>query len=248
MKPGLKITLYVVLTSLAIWTSVGFVRAYRTSTQAVAQPADSDSDVRRSVRDPEAQHRMGVYGFGAVVCLIGLGLLLSRDATGWFAHQATDFLYNDNAVGVHNPDYDHAEEMALQGDYMEAIRLLREFLKANPREIYAQIRIAEIYENELKNYLAAALEYEEVLKHKFNADRWGWAAIHLTNLYSGKLDKPEAALTWLRKIAEDIPNTGPARKARERLGLPEPTDTPAEPQPAAGGTGGLPPGFSPKKR
>lgn len=246
MKPWLKLTLYLVLSAMAVWLAYGFVQGYRASTRAASQPAEADPDARRTVHDVDAQHRMAVCGFAGFVCLAALGFLLSRDVSRWFAHQATDFLYNDNAVGVHNPDYDHAEQMALQGDYMEAIRLLREFLGANPREIYAQIRIAEIYENELKNYLAAALEYEEVLKHQFNADRWGWAAIHLTNLYSGKLDKPDLALAWLRRIAEETPNTGPASKARERLGLPDPADEPIEPP--ASGSGGLPPGFSPKKR
>ena len=40
----------------------------------------------------------------------------------------------------------------------------REYLNKHPREQYVALRIAEIYEENLNNPLAAALEYEEVLK------------------------------------------------------------------------------------
>ena len=56
---------------------------------------------------------------------------------------------------------------------------MREYLLKNPREQHVSLRIAEIYEKDLANPLAAALEYEEVLKQKLPAERWGWAAIHL---------------------------------------------------------------------
>ena len=60
---------------------------------------------------------------------------------------------------------------------------MRDYYNKNPREVHVALRIAEIYEKDLNNHLAAALEYEEVLKKKLPAERWGWAAIHLVNLY-----------------------------------------------------------------
>jgi hypothetical protein len=100
-------------------------------------------------------------------------------------------------------------------------------VKKHPRELYAALRIAEIYEKDLKNPLAAALEYEEVLKHRFTTERWGWAAIHLCNLYS-KLNQSDKAVALLRRIADEYPKTGAAKKARSRLGIAEP-----EPEAAA---------------
>ncbi len=247
MKPWLKITLYTVLAGLLVWTTTGFIRSYRlaTATTSVTNTEGETASIR--VNNKEAQSRMSMFGFGGLLAVLGLGLMLSRDISHWFATRTTDFLYNDNLEGMQNPDFDRAEAAAMQGNYMDAVGMLRDFLKKNPREIYAQIRIAEIYENELKNYLAAALEYEDLLQHKFNGDRWGWAAIHLANLYSGKLDKPDQTLAWLRRIATEYPETGPAKKARERLGLPETGSLPP-PQEPPPSSGGLPPGFSPKKR
>ena len=45
----------------------------------------------------------------------------------------------------------------------------------------------------------------------------GWAAIHLCNLYSGKLGETEKALELLRRVAEECPDTTPGEKARDRL-------------------------------
>ncbi len=101
--------------------------------------------------------------------------------------------------------------------------MLRDYLKKNPRELHAALRIAEIYEKDLKNYLAAALEYEEVLKHKLPPERWGWAAIHLCNLYS-KLNHQDKTLNLLHRIVNEYPKTAAAKKARTRLGLAEPEE------------------------
>jgi hypothetical protein len=65
------------------------------------------------------------------------------------------------------------------------------------------------------------LEYEEILKQKLPDERWGWAAVHLCNLYS-KLNQQDKARDLLKRIAEEYPNTAAAKKARSHLGLSEP--------------------------
>ena len=110
---------------------------------------------------------------------------------------------------------------------MEAIEMMRDYLKKNPREQYVALRIAEIYEKDFRNFLAAALEYEEVLKHKLASERWGWSAIHLCNLYT-KLGREDDHNKLLERIVKEYPKTAAAKKARSRLGIPEPED-PVEP-------------------
>ena len=157
---------------------------------------------------------------------------------------------------MRDPEYDEAEAIWANGDYLDSIQLMRDYYKRNPREVHVALRIAEIYESNLGNYLAAALEYEEVLKKPLPSERWGWAAVHLSNIYSGKLNKIEDATKLLRRIVDEYGQTAAAKKARERLGIPEPVPPPEpepepEPEPIRVETPkqpqhNLPPGFRPK--
>jgi tetratricopeptide (TPR) repeat protein len=207
--------------------------------------------------------RMGLWLGLLILSLIGLGLLIAGDVSHYLGERALKTLYNDEGEGLKNPEYEQAEETWAKGDHLEAIRMMREYLQNNPREQHVAIRIAEIYEKDLNNALAAALEYEEVLKHKLPGERWGWAAIHLCNLYF-RLNQEPKALDLLRRIVTEYPNVAAAEKARKRLeqlgelppdgaaatGGEENTSNTARP---AGGqqgnpsTSNLPPGFRPKK-
>lgn len=198
---------------------------------------------------------MGVF----VLSLVGLGLLIASDVSQYFGNRALKALYNEDAEGMANPEYEAAEQVWANGKHLEAIRMMREYLNKHPREQFVALRIAEIYEKDLGNYLAAALEYEEVLKHKLPPERWGWAAIHLCNLYF-KLGQEEKGFDLLRRLAKEYPETAAAEKARKRLsevdGLSETTQSltedtvkkvaaakpAAEEQPS-----NLPPGFRKKK-
>jgi len=215
-----------------------------------ATDASDDGPVRKS--SPRMGRMMG-YGAGMFACLIVLGLLIGSDASRFVANRVDDFVFNDNLEGVKDPEYEEAERVWSSGQHLEAVQLMRDYLKRHPREQYVALRIAEIYEADLHNYLTAALEYEEVLKKRLPDERWGWAAIHLANIYSGKLNKTEEATVLLRRIVDEYGRTAAAKKARERLGLPEPVavvEAPpppaAEPTPPPEPPSNLPPGFRPK--
>jgi TolA-binding protein len=210
-----------------------------------------------------AQGSMIAYLAALVGAFVGLGLLIAYDVTHYVGGAAVDALLDDRGEGARDPEYERAEQAWANGKHLEAIEIMRDFLKKNPREQYAALRIAEIYEKDLNNPLAAALEYEEVLKKKLPAERWGWAAIHLCNLYS-KLGQQDKTLALLQRIVDTYPQTAAAKKARSKLGLPEPefekapvsdnvesADAPAAPKSAAGeesesSKSNLPPGFRPK--
>lgn len=207
---------------------------------------------------PPKERRLGLWFGLFILSVVGLGLMLALDVAHYFGNRTLQVLYNDEGKGVANPDYEAAEQVWSNGQFLEAIGLMRDYLKRNPREQYVALRIAEIYEKDLGNFLAAALEYEEVLKHKLAPDRWGWGAIHLCNLYF-KLNEAEKGFALLRRIVQEYPETQAADKARKRLeqvdaqmaaSRPAPdAETPplaaAPPPPAA--SGNLPSGFRPKK-
>ncbi|MGA2176410.1 MAG: tetratricopeptide repeat protein [Verrucomicrobiota bacterium] len=204
------------------------------ATPVKKQAAHKKAPARKKVRKPVVLRDEGAirgtmirYLAALIGSLIGLGLLITHDVTHFVGSQAANYLFYDVADVVRDPEYERAEAVWANGQFLEAVQILRDFLKHHPRELHAALRIAEIYEKDLGNNLAAALEYEEVLKHKLPPERWGWAAIHLCNLYY-RLGQQPKALALLHRVVEDYPRTGAAKKARARLGLPELVEEPAE--------------------
>jgi len=158
-----------------------------------------------------------------LVAVLGLGIMGAWDIGQMIGGRAGRSVMAEDYTEHKDPDYEAAEEEWSKGNHLDAVRMLREYLGRNPSEQHAAIRIAEIYEKDLGNYLAAALELEEVLQKKLPREKWGWTAIRLSNLYSGRLNQPAKALAVLDRIVKDYSDTSAAKKARERLGIPEPT-------------------------
>jgi hypothetical protein len=194
---------------------------------------------------------LGWAAAGALLSVIAIALLAAQDFAHYMSVKAHKGLYNEEADGVAEPEYEAAEQVWANGNHLEAVRLMREYLQKNPRQVHVAIRIAEIYERDLNNPLAAALEYEEILEQRLESDRWGWSAIHLCNLYN-RLGKSERIEPLLERIVREHDGTPAAKKARERLGLAEDATLPTpglaqEPPPEDTNPGNLPPGFKPKK-
>ena len=196
-----------------------------------------------------------------VVSLLGLGGLVAWDVARAMGDRASKGMMAEDWLERKDPEYEKAEEVWANGQHLEAIALMREYLARNPKEQHVAIRIAEIYEKDLGNSLAAALELEEVLRKKLPREKWGWTAVRLSNLYSGRLNQSDKALQILERIVNEYPETGAAKKARQRLGLPEPevavqsveAETEAEdegsdgpPPPPPEPPSGLPKGFRPR--
>ena len=161
----------------------------------------------------------GLMGYfaGMLISILTFAFFVARDVgnlTG--SRVATDY-YNKSAKSEKADLYEEAEQLWADGAYIESIDLLRNYIEKYPGEFHAHQRIAEIYENDLASYRAAALEYESILTMELPSKRWGWAAIHLCNLYSGKLGETEKALNLLRRVADECADTTPGQKARDRL-------------------------------
>lgn len=251
-----------VVTNQVAVTNAAEVAATNGSNVAAIPPKRKQTAAAVPVTRAERTSRALAWGAGLFVVILCFGLLVAHDFSQFAAAKFQKFIFDDDLEGMKDPEYEQAEKVWANGNFLEAIQLMRDYLKEHPREQYVAIRIAEIYEKDLGNYLAAALEYEEILKKKLPDQRWGWAAIHLANLYSGKLNRGQDAIAMLQRIVAEYGHTAAAKKARERLtaegiAIPEPAlaeesveeeaepeqqpETPAEPP------SNLPPGFRPKK-
>ncbi len=267
MKHNARLIAYVLLVIGVIWFGWGFYRNYA-QVSAPSGPAPATNQAAAGATDPptastadpapaappaHTKSRMMTYGAGLFFMILGLGMLGAYDLSHYFAHRFEKFIFDDEGEAHRDPEYEEAEKVWANGNHLEAIQLMRDYLKERPREQYVAIRIAEIYENDLGNPLASALEYEEILKKPLPPERWGWVAVHLANVYSGKLNRVPDAEALLHRIIDQYPDTAAAKKARERLGEPEPASPAAGPDPSAGSgpstpdrPHNLPPGFRPK--
>jgi len=233
------------------------------ATNVVAETKEKKSKVNKTATAPAAgtakapRSRIGAWTGGFILSIILLGGLIAWDVSNFMGNKSLKVLYNDDGPSLKDPEYEQAEQVWADGKPLEAVRMMREYLNKNPREIHVALRIAEIYEKDLSNLLAAALEYEEVLKKKLPDERWGWAAIHLCNLYF-KLGQEAKSYALLQRVVKEYGGTQAADKARKRLtevdpGLleqveaaPEPEEKPAPAAPEEPKSN-LPPGFRPKK-
>lgn len=265
MNRSVRIVLFVVLLVAGLFSgarlkanydAIADRSAHRMESDLTSVPGSEGEKAPATQASAVSRTSLGMWGASLVLNLIAAGLIAAHEVSQYLGARAAKALFNEEGTGIAQPDYEKAEEEWAKGNYLMAIELMREYLQKNPREQHAAIRIAEIYEKDLQNPLAAALEYEEVLKQKLPPERWGWAAIHLCNLYSGKLGKNEKAIDLMRRVVSEVGGTAAGAKARARLEqlaadgvIPpieeEPVEAEAPPEEPGNS---LPPGFAPRKR
>lgn len=259
MKLRVKIGLYLLFLTGTIWFGVSCYNHYQNMLQREVEESGDLTQVQiptgalESAGERTERSQMVVLLLCFVIFSAGLGLMIAKEVSSFIGQKSVDFIFNENLEGAHSTEYEQAEEAWANGHYLEAIEMLREYLANNPKRIHAQLRVAEIYEKDLNNYLAAAMEYEDILTRKLPPKRWSWAAIHLCNLYTGKLNQPEKGVALLHRIVHEYGKTPAADKARKRLvqlgyDVPDP-DAASEPgeEEASEPDQHLPPGFGPKK-
>lgn len=236
-----------------------------TAAAAVAPKAKSDGKGDRKAGGKTAANgsaprsRLGLWSGAFFLSAIALGGLIAWDIASFMGSRAVKVIADDDRTILKDKEYEEAEKLWANGKPLDSIRMMREYLQKNPREVHVALRIAEIYEKDLNNFLAAALEYEEVLTKKLPDDRWGWSAIHLCNLYF-KLGNEQKAYALLQRIVKEYGETPAAEKARKRLkevdpnllaeaeAAAPPTKAASVPPPEAEEPkSNLPPGFRPKK-
>ncbi len=214
MNAAIKTLLYILLLSASIWLGLKFNDSYQNLQAEGAQrgetgPGFSGENYRKIMT-------YGALAFGTILCL---GLLFAHDFSQFMGARALKALNLDDTMGIRDSQYELADEAHRNGNYLDAIRLLREYLASHPKEIHALVRIAEIYDKDLQNYPAAAMEYERVLEYTINPERWGWLAIRLVNIYTGELGEAEKGIALLRRIVSEQGQTKAGAKARQRLAL-----------------------------
>ena len=177
----------------------------------------NEAGIAGQIEPSEKKGGMMVYFSGMLGALLVFALLVARDLGHLIGERVGGNYLTKSDKSQKADMYEDAEAIWADGAYVDAIDSFREYIKVYPGEYHAYKRIAEIYEKDLGSFRAAALEYEEMLEMDIPKSRWGWVAIHLCNLYSGKLDDSDRALALLQRVANECSETTAGQKARDRL-------------------------------
>src|SRR5947208_715320 len=131
MKLWIRIASYIVLITLASVFGVVVKRHYARymSDQVSKSNLDPVANLSTSPRAALAQTDFSTllkYGGVFVLSVVGVGLLFAHDLSQFIGAKAQKMLYNDDAEGVTDPDYEQAEQLWANGNYLEAIQMMRE--------------------------------------------------------------------------------------------------------------------------
>src|SRR2546422_5546793 len=80
-------------------------------------------DYQKKAPETKADYPLAAWGAGLVVSLAILGLLVAHEASQFFGNRTLKVLYNENAEGMANSDYEKAEEEWAKGNFLDAIQL-----------------------------------------------------------------------------------------------------------------------------
>ena len=186
-------------------------------TATTGEETDEGIGTRTNHRVGRNYLRLLGYTVGFAVSLLGLGFVAAQDFGHLLKSQLGREVSYVDARSARKAEYDRAERTALKGQHHEAIRLLQAIVAKHPGHIHSILRIAELYDKELHDFQNAALQYEQLLQLKLPPEQWGWIAIRLANIYSGKLNQPRTALELVRRLAAEHPETQAGGKALKRL-------------------------------
>lgn len=184
---------------------------------AAIEAGDDNHTVLSSHRVGRNYLRLLGYTLGFAGALTVLGFVAAQDFGHLLRFRTGKPVSYVSASSERKGQYERAEYLILKGDHHEAIRQLQALLVKQPGNVHAALRVAEIYDKELQDFPSAALQYEHVLQLPVPPEQWGWIAIRLANIYSGKLNRAQAALELVRRLAAEHPETQAGGKALKRL-------------------------------
>lgn len=158
------------------------------------------------------------YALFSVYLIAGaaLAMFVAWDVSQFLGWQAESLFLGGGRLSGLTPAWWRSERLCKAGEADEAVRVLREASSAHPRQWRLAVRIAEIYQHDLNNPLAAALEYEEILKRRLPRPARAWLMVRLAACYL-VLRRVEESAVKLREVMDQFPRTPAAQKAERRL-------------------------------
>ena len=201
MRLVLKLLFYAAVIAALCWLVPQIAASFNRATAAGSTPDAS-----------RAYALFSVYLISSAV----LAVFVAWDVAQFFGWQAERLFLGGGRLSRLTPTWWRAERLCKVGEGDEAVRVLRAAASAHPRQWRLGVRIAEIYQHDLTNPLAAALEYEELLKRRLPRPARAWLMVRLAACYL-LLRRVEESAAMLRLVMVKFPRTPAGKKAARRL-------------------------------
>lgn len=201
MRVLLKLIGYVALVAALCWLLPRIATGFQRATEAG--------------NAPEAT-RAWFFFVGYLLAGAVLAVFVAWDVSRFFGGIAGQLFWGGGRLASITPAWWKAERLCRDKQPLEAIRVLREHLKSHPKHWAAAVRIAEIYEHQLNDALAAALEYESLLNQRLPKSARAEILLRLAACHLLRHQADECAAR-LQEVIADFPGTSAAAKAERRL-------------------------------
>jgi hypothetical protein len=201
MRIALKIILYVLLMASLWWLLPQIAASFNRATEA----ASADEAARG-------------YALFAIYLVVGAALasVVAWDVSRLLGEFAGSLFVGGGRLPNITPVLWKADRLRTQGRPQAAVDVLREHLKAHPRQWFPAVRIAELYQQSLNDPSSAALEYEEILKQRLPRSARAEIMLRLASCQL-LLRSPEQSATTMREVIHKFPKSPAAAKAQRRL-------------------------------
>lgn len=158
------------------------------------------------------------YALFATYLLAGgvLAVFLAWDVAQFLGAQAGRLFWSGGRLPSLTPTWWRSERLRKEGNAAEAIRILRDAYSAHPRQWQLAMRIAEIYQHDLNNPLAAGLEYQSLLASRLPKNARAEILLRLAACHLLRHQTEDALACW-QQVMSEFPDTAAARKAARRL-------------------------------
>lgn len=164
---------------------------------------------------PDASRAYALFSAYLVVSA-ALAAFVAWDVSRFLGSQAGRLFLGGGRVASITPSWWKAERLCRNHRPIEAIEVLRAYLNTHPRHWCVAVRIAEIYQLQLNDSLAAALEYKQILKRRLPPSARAEIMVRLAACQLLLRDGDESA-AMLRQVVEQFPRAAAAQKATRRL-------------------------------
>lgn len=201
MRIALKVILYTALFASLCWLLPQITASLNQATEAAAS----------------AEATRG-YALFALYLVAGaaLALIVAWDISSLLGEFAGSLFVGGARLPGITPILWKADRLRAQGRPQAAVDVLREHLKAHPRQWFPAVRIAELYQHSLNDPFSAASEYEDILKRRLPRSARAEIMLRLASCLL-LLRSPEQSAATMREVIHKFPKSPAAAKAQRRL-------------------------------